>query len=67
MSTFTQLSFDDWPATGAKEKSYSSAREVTTVVSSPALRYSSALPWVLALTIGSTMWVGIGWLVWTLV
>ena len=26
MSTFTQLSFDDRPATGAKEKSYSSAR-----------------------------------------
>jgi len=67
MSTLTQLSFDNRSAIGAKEKSYSAAREVTTVVSSPALRYSSALPWVLALTISSTMWVGIGWLVWTLV
>jgi hypothetical protein len=32
----------------------------------PALRYSSPWPWVLALTISSGIWVGIGWLIWKL-
>ena len=66
MSTLTRLSFDSRSATGAKEKAYV-AREVTAVVSSPALRYSSPWPWLLALAISSTMWAGIGWLIWTFV
>jgi hypothetical protein len=36
-------------------------------VPAPALRYSSACPWVLALAISGAMWVGIGWLIWKLV
>jgi hypothetical protein len=67
MSTLTRLSFDSRPATGANEKTYHVAREVTAAVSSPALRSSSPWPWVIALAISSMMWVGIGWLIWTLV
>jgi hypothetical protein len=66
MSTLTRLSFESRSATDEKEKAYV-AREVTADVSSPALRYSSPWPWFLALAISSTMWVGIGWLIWTFV
>jgi hypothetical protein len=31
---------------------------------SPALRYSSPRPWLLALSISSVMWAGIAWTVW---
>ena len=67
MSTLTRLSFDSRSATGAKGKTYYVAREAAGAVSSPDLRYSSPWPWVLALAIGGTMWIGIGWLIWTLV
>jgi hypothetical protein len=67
MSRLTQLSFGSRPATSAKGKTYYVAREAAGAVSSPVLRYSSPRPWVLALAISSTMWVGIGWLIWTLV
>jgi hypothetical protein len=33
----------------------------------PALRYSSPLPWALAIVIGAGLWAGIGWLVWRFV
>jgi len=66
MSTFKPLSFDSLSATGAKGKDYCVVREAT-FVGSPSLRYSSPRPWVLALAISSTMWVGIGCLIWTLV
>jgi hypothetical protein len=67
MSTRARLSFDRQSATGANERTYYVAREVTAVVSSPALRYSPPWPWVIALAISCTMWVGIGWLIWTFV
>jgi len=65
MPKLRPLTFDSRSATGAKGNVYYASREAT--VSGPALRYSSPWPWVLALAISSTMWVGIGWLVWTLV
>ena len=67
MSTLKPLSFDSLSATGAKEKTYCVARKATDIAGSPSLRYSSPWPWLLALAISSTMWVGIGWLIWTLV
>jgi hypothetical protein len=67
MSTCTRLSFDSRSAADANERTYYVAREATAVVSSPALRYSAPWPWVIALAISCTMWVGIGWLIWTFV
>jgi hypothetical protein len=31
------------------------------------LRYSSPLPWILALAIGITMWAFLAWLIWRLI
>jgi hypothetical protein len=59
--------FDRRSASDAKERTYCVAREETAVVSSAALRNSSPWPWVIALAISTTMWVSIGWLIWTLV
>jgi hypothetical protein len=67
MSTLKHAAFDTLSTTGSKAKTLYLAREFTGVVSGAALRYSSPWPWVLALVISSTMWVGIGWLIWTLV
>ncbi len=41
-------------------------REASTARGS-ALRYSSPWPWVLALAISLTIWLGAAWLIWTLV
>ncbi|MGA7807161.1 hypothetical protein [Bradyrhizobium sp.] len=66
MPAHQQLSFDSLAATGATEEACH-ATPATETMCAPVLRYSSPWPWILALAISSTMWVGIGWLVWTIV
>lgn len=66
MSALKHHYFDTWATPGAIEHTDRAVREAD-VGSGPALRYSSPWPWVLALTISSSMWVGIGWLIWKLV
>jgi hypothetical protein len=61
------LSFNTLAATGPVEEVCYATRPATETAAPWALRYSSPWPWVLALAISSTMWVGIGWLVWTFV
>ena len=64
MLAHEQLSFDSLVATELAEKARYATRPASGTVTAPVLRYSSPWPWILALAISSTMWVGIGWLVW---
>jgi hypothetical protein len=63
--SFDSLAADTSAATGATETAGYAARPA--IETAPALRYSSPRPWILGLAISSAMWVGIGWLIWTLV
>jgi hypothetical protein len=64
MSAFKQVSFDCPSASGSKERARQHlAHETLQAPITPALRYSSPRPWILGVAISSTMWVGIGWLI----
>jgi len=66
MSAMEHHYFRAWTSPRALEESGCLLREADAGISPP-LRYSSPWPWVLALAISSTMWVGIGWVLWKLV
>jgi len=67
MPAHEPLSFDSFVVTGATEEARYATPPANGIVTPPVLRHSSPWPWILALAISSTMWVGIGWLVWKIV
>jgi hypothetical protein len=65
MSAHESLSFDDLAASAAEKAHYATLQ--TSETANLSARFSSPWPWALALAISLTMWVGIGWLIWTVV
>jgi len=65
MSAYKHQYRDAWSMPGAIEKPGHMARGAA--ATGAGLIYASPWPWVLALAISSTMWAGIGWLIWKFV
>ena len=67
MSAYKHQYYDAWSTLGAIEKPPGLVAREAAAATDAGLRYSSPWPWVRALAVSSTMWAGIGWLIWKFV
>lgn len=64
MSEFKPQYFDAGATLSAIGKVDRAVGDADIMIYVPGLRYSSPWPWLLALTIGVTMWGFLAWLIW---